>query len=246
MKLSEIFQYLKGSEFSQLSIGGGAAGVIRPEDYPKVAQSINLGLINLYTRFSLKEGVLKLVLDPAITHYVLTKEHCLSTGSGSGKYIDDIASPFLADIAKIQGITTEFRDAVPLNKTDDAYSCLMLSTSTLDVPYSIVVQSSDLPEQYKTSYLNLHYRALHPNIDVGDSANLDPSALEIELPYPFLEPLLYFVAARMHHPSSLNSEVNPATSYYSKYEQSCKRLENSDLDLDKEEGTSKFRLRGWV
>lgn len=246
MKLSEIFQYLKGSEFSQLSIGGGAAGAIRPEDYPKVAQAINLGLINLYTRFNLKEGNLKLVLDPAVTHYVLTKEHCLSTGVGSGKYIDDTVVPFLDDIAKVQAITTEFRGSVPLNKTDDAYSCLMLSSSTIDVPYSIATQSGDLPDQYKTSYLNVSYRALHPNIDVDESAGLDPDTLEIELPYPFLEPLLYFVAARMHHPSSLNSEVNPATSYYSKYEHSCQRLENTNLDLDKEEGTNKFRERGWV
>ena len=81
MKLSEIFAYLTEGELSQLSIGGGEAGQIRPEDYRRVMRSINLGLNNLFTRFFLKEGKLTLLLDPDITRYTLNSVHAVSNAT---------------------------------------------------------------------------------------------------------------------------------------------------------------------
>lgn len=42
MNLKEIFDQLTYGELSQISIGGGAAGQIRPEDYAKLVAHTNL------------------------------------------------------------------------------------------------------------------------------------------------------------------------------------------------------------
>ena len=247
MKLSEIFAYLTEGELSQLSIGGGEAGQIRPEDYRRVMRSINLGLNNLFTRFFLKEGKLTLLLDPDITRYTLNSVHAVSNATaGVPKFISDVGMPFKDDLLKIQSIKTEDGYEIPFNVLHVEFSCTISSHDVLEVPSALVLQSPDLPEQYKTSLLKITYRAAHPLLDVSDSLTITPENIEIALPYAYLEPLLYFVAARSHHPSSLGSEINPATSYYAKYEQACQRLENTDLDLDRDAGSTRFRDRGWV
>lgn len=246
MKLREILDYLTDGELSQLSIGGGDPGQIREEDYPKVIRTINLALVNLFTRFSLKEGLLELVLDPDITRYVLTSAHTVSANvSGQPHYINDsVDIPFKDDLLKIQAIKTLAGKELPFNVLDHQYSCNSPSHDVLEVPSALVLQSSDLPDHYKTTSLMVSYRAAHPQLPTAGTIN--PDEIEVALPYAYLEPLLYFVAARSHHPSSLTSEVNPATSYYAKYERACQLLQNTNLDLDRDESSTKFRARGWV
>lgn len=247
MKLSEIFAYLTEGELSQLSIGGGDPGQIREEDYRRVMRSINLGLTSLFTRFFLKEGKLELVLDPDITRYTLNSVHAVSnTTTGVPKYINDVGNPFKDDLLKIQSVKTDAGYELPLNVPGNEFSCTSASHDVLEVPTALALQSNDLPEHYKTSVLNVTYRAAHPLLDVSDGVTINPSSIEVALPFAYLPPLLYYVAARIHHPSSLASEINPATSYYAKYEQACLRLENENLDLDRDDSNTKFYGRGWV
>lgn len=248
MKLQTIFDYLTSGELSQLSIGGGEPGQIREADYRKVTQSINLGLSQLHTRFALREGTLKLVLIPGLYLYSLTGSYASSNQKSkvAVRYIDDSGMPFLDDVAKVLKVQTDSGVELALDNRTDPLGCNVVAGKTLSVPKAIVDQSSSLPDELKTDFLTVTYRAEHPVIDTSEDADIDPSVVEVDLPYSFLEPLLYFVASRAHFPVSLGSEINPATSYYAKYEQACALLEAKNMDLDSFEEGQKFRLRGFV
>lgn len=247
MKLSEIFSQLTTGELNQLSIGGAAQGVIDESNYEAVLNHINLGLSYIYHRFPLKESRLKLVLFPDLVSYKLSSRYSTSnTTSGEPiKFIDDVGNPFLDDLTKVHAVLTEAGEALPLNDNKDKYSCHTPSTHVLTVPMAVTNQYPDLPDHYKTSFLTVVYRAALPKL-VTDYGYLDPEEVEVDLPYPYLEPLLYFVASRCYHPVSLSSELNPGSSYAMKLEQACQRLELNNLAVDQGASNDRLMRGGWV
>lgn len=186
------------------------------------------------------------MLKPGLTRYTLTRAFALSNPKAVVKYIDDTAVPFMDDLAKVIGVRVPDGPELSLNQRDDRWSCQTPTTHLIEVPKIIVDQSPDLPDALKTDKLELIYQATHPLIDTSEDADIEPDLVEIELPYAFLEPLLYFVASRVHHPVSLDSEINPAMSYAIKFEQLCAALENANLAVNKRDGLSKFHERGFV
>jgi hypothetical protein len=73
MKLSEIFSQLTSGEFSQLAVGGAKKGGIAEADHHKVLDNVNLGLMDLHSRFTIRKGRLVLALQPGKQSYSLTK-----------------------------------------------------------------------------------------------------------------------------------------------------------------------------
>lgn len=69
MKLSEIFDALGSGELANLHLT--ANGEVLPEKQPIVLKAINLGLIDLHTKFILKRNVVKINVDPTINTYTI-------------------------------------------------------------------------------------------------------------------------------------------------------------------------------
>ena len=247
MKLSEIFSQLTTGELSMLNIGGAEQGVIQESNHQAVLNHINLGLSYLFHRFPLKQGRLKLVLFPDMVSYKLSSRYATSnTDSGEViKFIDDLGSPFMDDLSKVLAVFSEQGCELPLNDNKDRYSCFTPSTHVLTVPMAVTNQYQDLPEYYKTTSLDIVYRAAHPKL-VTDYGYLDPEEVEVDLPYPYLEPLLYFVASRCYHPMSMSSEINQGSSYAMKLEQACQRLELANLAVDQGASNDRLMRGGWV
>lgn len=247
MKLSEIFSQLTTGELSMLNIGGAEQGIIQESNYQAVLNNINLGLSYIFHRFPLKEGRLKLVLFPDMVSYKLSSRYATTNVVSTEpiKYIDDLASPFMDDLTKVHAVFSETGEALSLNDNKDKYSCHTPSTHVLTVPKAVTNQYPDLPEQYKTEYLDIVYRAAHPKL-VMDFGYLDPEEVEVDLPYPYLEPLLYFVASRSYHPMSMSSEINQGSSYAMKLEQACQRLELTNLAVDQGASNDRLIRNGWV
>ena len=247
MKLSEIFSQLTTGELSMLSIGGAEQGVIQESNHQAVLNHINLGLAYIFHRFPLKEGRLKLVLYPDMVSYKLSSQYSTSnTTSGEPiKFIDDVGNPFLDDLTKVHAVLTEAGEALPLNDNKDKYSCHTPSTHVLMVPMAVTNQYPDLPDYLKTDSLDIVYRASHPKLEMG-LGYLDPEEVEVDLPYPYLEPLLYFVASRCYHPMSMSSEINQGSSYAMKLEQACQRLELTNLAVDQGSSNDRLIRNGWV
>lgn len=248
MYLSEIFSQLTYGELSQLSLGGAETGEISEENYPKILAHINLGLTALYKRFPLKEGRVIVALQPGKVTYPLTSSYAVSNTRSQQvmRYLlDTVSEPFQDDIHKVERIYTEAGWELGLNDESDVYGCFTPSASTIRVPAAIVAGSMDLPDELRTTKLEVVYRANHPQI-VQPLGFFDPSRVEVELPYSHLEPLLLFVASRVHNPVGMTNEFHMGNNYATKYEQACQQLELVNLRVDQGAQSNRLRQNGWV
>ena len=248
MKLQEIFNQLTYGELSQLSIGGGEAGAIAPANYDRVLAHINLALTALYKRFPLKENRVMIELQPGRLTYPVHSKYAVNGRNSREpvRYIKDtVAEPFRDDIHKIERVYSSSGLEFGLNDLEDPLSMHTPTATVLRVPANIVTPPVDLDEQLRTATLEVVYRANHAII-VGDGVDLDPEAVEVELPYSHLEPLLYFVAARVHTPTGMSNETNMGNTYAAKYEQSCMEIETRNLRVDNVSQPDRLTRNGWV
>lgn len=248
MKLQEVFDQLTHGELSNLSIGGNEAGVISPANYNRLVPHVNLGLTALYKRFPLKEGRLILELQSTRTTYPIHSNYAVSsrTSRETVRYIkDSTAAPFKDDIHKIERVYTDKGLEFGLNDESDPYGMFTPSATVLRVPADIAAQVIGLPDELKSPRVELVYRANHPLI-VADGADLEPDSIELELPYSHLEPLLLFIASRVHTPTGMTNETNMGNTYFQKYEASCQQLELTNLRVDQGSQNDRLYRNGWV
>lgn len=248
MNLQEVFDQLTHGELSQLSIGGNEAGLINPANYNRLVPHVNLGLTQLYKRFPLKEGRLTLELQSNRTVYPIHSKYAVSSRSSREpvRYIkDSLAAPFKDDIYKIEKVVASSGYEFSLNDESDEYGMFTPSATVLRVPLDVAEQSMDLPDEIKTTLVEVVYRANHPLI-IADGADLEPELIELELPYSHLEPLLLFIASRVHTPTGMTNEANLGNTYSAKYEAACQLLEFKGLQVDQGSQNSRLERNGWV
>jgi len=233
MNLQEIFDQLTYGELSQLSIGGGEAGVINKNNYKRIIPHINLALTALYKRFSLKENRISFPLQYG----------------GYGYNLD------VDDILKIERVLTDLDEELSLNDESDKYSCFTTSLTTLIVAKDIVDKAIDLPDYLKTTSLTVVYRANHPklsyngrDLQLGDVEDLLFDEVIFELPDSHLEPLLLFIAARMMTPLGVGQfEGQAGNNYMKKYELACEQLVGINIQIGTHQNqNNRLTQKGWV
>lgn len=247
MKLKEIFDALTYGELSQINIGGGEDGAISEANYPRILSSINLGLGALYRRFLVKEGTVKVQLQEGQTHYLISDMFAVSNRrSRETKYIiDSTAEPFNNDVAKIERVYTDARYELLLNDRSNDESLFTPKLDMLVVPDLMVNRTLDTPEHLDTEHLEIAYRAEHVPI-VIPIGFFDPARVDVELPYAYLNPLLYFVASRVHNPIGMVNEFNAGNNWNAKYEQACAMLEQQNIKVDQGSQNTGIQRNGWV
>ena len=247
MKLKEIFDQLTYGELSQLSIGGGELGAIQAKDYDRILAHINLGLTALHKRFNLKESSVLLELQPGRTLYPIKSAFAVTAKSREPiRFLKDtVDAPFKDDVHKMERIYTDKGVELSLNDQDDQYSLSTPQVTMLRVPAGFITNPVNFPENLMTKTLEIYFRANHPQI-VSDDGDLDPEIIDVDLPYAYLEPLLLYVASRVHTPTGLTNELNMGNNYYAKYEAACQDLENYDLDVDQVSQPDRLHSKGFV
>ena len=248
MKLKEIFDQLTYGEFSQLSIGGAAPGVLDSTNYANVIGHVNLGLTALFKRFHLKEGRIKLALQHGLTTYKLNSAYAVHARRSTEpvRYLlDTLSDPFVDDILKVERVLTDRHFELGLNDAADPFSVMTPSALKLEVPGIIVSSKLDIPDHLRTENLEIVYRANHPKLVVG-MGYYDPNRVEVQLPDSHLEALLFFVASRVNNPIGMGQEFNAGNTYAAKYEQACQALENQGLEIDQGAHNTRLRRQGWV
>lgn len=257
MTLQDIFDQLTFGELAQLSIGGGEAGQISAANYKRVVAQVNLGLTTLYKRFALKENALVVQLIDGRTDYPIHSRHAQHNdwSEESQRFIEDaIDAPFKDDVLKIERVYGESGHEFALNDLNDLYALLTPSATLLRVPIEIVSRQPALPEPLVTSTLRVVYRANHPlirvddgHVDINGSEDyVHPDEIELELPYSHLEPLLLFVACRMHTPTGMSEQGNIGNVYMQKYELACQQIEQLNLRVDQGSQSNRLTRSGWV
>ena len=247
MKLTEIFYHLATGELSQLSIGGGTSGEISEKNHDRIVAHINMGLTALYTRFLLKERTIRVSLQEGRLVYPLVRKYAASNTESTEpvKFLwDSLSDPFLDDVLKIERVDTAYGIEMPLNARGK-YSLTTPAMNRLAFPQEIVELSPDLPEELKTTWVMVHYRASHPSIDTL-AGTFDPETYDVELPSSHLMALLYFVASRLHNPIGMINEFHSGNSYAAKYEAECQRLELANVRIDTVSQDNKLDRNGWV
>lgn len=248
MNLKEVFDQLTYGELSQLSIGGGEAGTIAPAQYDRVIAHINLALLALYKRFPLKEGELKLELVAGRTEYDLKSRFAVTskTSKEPVRYIKDTAvAPFRDDLFKVERVYAESGYEFGINDLDDPYSLGTPTSTKLRVPKVIVDKGPDLHDDLKTATLKVVYRAAHAKI-VPEGTDLDPEMVELELPETHLQPLLLFVASRVHMPGGMSGEFNAGNNYLQQYELACQEIMGLGLRPDQDSQPDRLHAKGFV
>lgn len=247
MKLSEIFTQLTVGELSQLGVGGAKSGMIAEADYPKILGHVNLGLADLFTRFTLRQGRLVLALQPGKASYALSSNYAVNNprSTEAVRYIIDTPEePFKDDINKIERIVTDSGYELGVNIEGDSESVFTPSATVLRLP-KLLVGAGDKPDHLKTSQLEIEYRAAHPIIGKG-FGYVDPVRTEVALPYAYLQALLYFIASRAHNPAGMTNEFHTGNSYAMKYQQECARLVEANLDVVQTRENARLERNGWV
>ena len=183
----------------------------------KVLPHINLGLVSLYKRFKIKESTYTLTLEPGKIIYPLVIDDLL--------VIERIYAP--------DGIE------LSLNDPTDPKGCSTTSVKTL------VISSLLMTEAHYTE-LRLVYRANHPKL-VAEDGYVDVDSLIIELPDTHIEPLLYFVAARLLSATGSGQfEGLASMQYLQKYEAACKQLTDWSPQFESSRDVSRIISNGWA
>ena len=245
MKLQEVFDQLSSGELSQISIGGGSAGVVRPEDYAKLVGHVNLGLTAIYKRFNLKQKSFIIQLQQGLYTYQLNSQYCQSNARSRAplKYISDLAWPYKDDLLKVERVFAESGFEFAVNNPVDPLSMKTPTQKVLVVPEDIVAKLDYLNDEMKTDTLKVEFRANHEKLSTED---VEPEDTELELPDTHLEPLLFYIASRVHMPAGLGAEDNTGNMFYARYEQACLDLENQNFQIDKGAQYNRIERGGWV
>lgn len=249
MKLQTIFNQLSVGEFSKLTLHQDVEeGEISEVVWPKLVPHINLALTDLHRRFLLREGTVRVLLMPPRRTYPLTYEHAVSNPRTNGEdrfILDTTDEKFQSDIMKIEKVIVDSGWEMTLNDTSKRFNFVTSSMNILKIPPEILAGGTSIREELRTKHLEIVYRANHPEIKIP-LGYFDPARYEVDLPDGHLMALCFFVASRVFNPIGMQQDFHAGNSYFAKYENECRRLEDAGMEVSRDNDTSLFRLRGWA
>ena len=213
MYLSEIFEHLSYGELSQLFLGDSLQGSIQESQYGKIASFVNIGLVDLYKKFALREKEVIIQQYDTLNYYVLVDDYAVSNvaSMASPKFIlDSVEKPFINDVLQIQYVKDADGLDIPLNSLNQ--------TNSIFTPEETVLH---IPEPVNETLITVTYRVYPAKIALD---NINPFAVTIDLPEFLLPALLSYVGYRAHI-ALPDGEASKALSYYGKYRKICEEVE---------------------
>jgi len=229
MILEDVFTLLAHGELQNLSMAKG--GGIIEEKQPVIVTHINDALMRLYSRFVIKENELLLECYENVTQYHLKIEHTKSQGDLLQYIIDTEENPFIEDVIKVLGVTSNYRGPAAINDPDVCWNIRTPQPQMVQVPSPIAGES-----------LSVTYQASHPVLHVDDMCEA-----EVELPPVLMKALTSYVAGKIY--GDMNGQENMVKSQeqMSVFEGICAEAIDRDLVNTSSSSTNtKFHQRGWV
>lgn len=238
--LTEVFEQLQSAELS-LKMYTGDDGLIQTKYYNRLLSVINIGCTVLYRRFELKNNSLVLRTTTNKVSYRLESANALSKNI-DGYIIDSEDAPFTDDIMQIKSIFDLDGNELILNNYREGLSSKLDSVGTpyelglsFYTPEQLVVRTpikmlpSDLLVTYRCSFKPLK---LFP---IGE-LDFDIEHTIIELPMPYLNALVYYIAARLSNASGAETIgrgiFHEGNNYKKMFEEECASLALSGIEVD--------------
>lgn len=235
MDLQEIFDHLAYGELSHLYLGDAGGSKISERDYRKIVSHINLGLLDLYTYFPIKESEVIIEQIDGVKNYLLDRKHAESnTESMDRKWIKDtILNPFKNDILKIEEVYRANNESVPLNNNNDDRSFF--------TPVYNVIQ---IPDVHPEELLAIIYQARHPKLVVPKDNNIE--GIQIELPDILIEPLCIYVHSKITAGMGSENSLNESLMLQQRYIGLLRDFRTREI-INRDNPTNiKLGERGWV
>lgn len=216
MVLKDVIDKLAGAELSNVFDFDTDSGEITEATRVKLLPQLHLGLTMLHKRFFLKEDTEVLNLEEGVYTYPL-----------QGK-----------NILRVETVHDLNDNEYPLDVEGEPLSPKRMNLTTLKLSPSFMKET-------QATALVVGYRAGPARLKDYEMG-IDPGYVEVDLPYQYLEPLCYFIAAQFLNPMGANDGMHEGNNYMAQYERACQRLEMQNFDLDRHEVATNFRAAGWV
>lgn len=231
MQLQTVIDHLSTGEFSLTNLGGNDEEGVTSNNTKAIINHINLGLIDIYKRFNLSLKELYVDQYAQIQKYELTSEHAVSNDDSDAlKYISDTEDdPFEDDILHIISVSNEVGCVLPLNDSTDCNSLYTPKYNVLQIPCP--VDGNTVIITYRASPILLK-----------TTCNL--KAL-VDIPYTFLEALLYFVAYRIKAALPDAESKIESNNYFAKYNEAINLIKVEGLYNTDNTSNIKANLRGF-
>ena len=237
--LQSLFNTLALGELSNTKLN--TDGKIAPDNYATLVSHVNLGLIELFKQFNIRQNTVRLYQHPDVFRYYLRVEHL-----GDVEEMDDWTyllydedEPFKNDLVKVLSITDDLQSNYPIND----YNC----DYTILTPESDILVMNPVDTPLVPLVFDITYQSLHPVI-VFDPKDFKPEDIILHIPAAIEEALLAYIACRVFQ--GINSSVSegtttPAMTYSAKYEMACLKITAFSLVPDNDDSGLQFRKNGW-
>lgn len=244
IKMQEVVDLLTDCELGNLVYVDPDSKEINMTKLPALVRSINLIVLDLHKRFSLKIGTIVIDTIPGQTRYYLRNTYQMNNGKPKPDLIqyiregNDKLNP--RSILKVEQVFHNDGRELLLNKQGEQFGVMTPAIDILEVnPYA-------LSETVMTS-LTVNYR-MAPKKEVVCPDNLDNwYCLDVDIPYTHLQALIWGVASRSH--SSIGFADNTTSefnNYTIKYENECGALDVLNLRVDQQGENDQFARNGWA
>lgn len=229
--LQEIFDDLIYGELANSAAANPMAQTDITQSYPKLISLINRGLLDLHTRFKIKEESIAIKQIKGVEVYPIWSEITYNgepvTLSGSDLLMSDNRVIRLLDAMD--------EDKNIFHIDNPAYP---------DEITSIGSESIRMVPSDSLKTITLSYQASYPRI--AGSTNIDPDKYELYFPYSIKQALLLFVMNLLTVGKVSKGKEQQGTSYFYLYETECNRLSRLGLFPDKMYKKENFTKNGWA
>lgn len=183
---------------------------------PQIIVNLNLGLLELYSKYPILEKTVAIAQYSHISIYHLTYEYARTNTVSTQTYkyiLDHFHEPFEDDILQITGATDEFGRTVPLNDDNSPNSWFIPTYNQLQIPNAKTGETAFLTYRAKPEYIN------PANADLGQ---------EVYLPATLLDALVNYIAYKVF--LSMGGEnAQLAQVYQQIYEKCCNDITTSNI-----------------
>jgi hypothetical protein len=209
MKLKDLINILRYGELTNISWDNESR-------IPQVIAQINLGLLNLYSKFPILEKSVAIAQYPHISIYNLTSQYARTNTESTETYkyiLDTQLDPFKDDILQITAATDEFGRSIPLNDDNAPDSWFLPAYNQLQIPNATLDETAFLIYRAKPEYID------------PETKDLD---IEVFMPQYLVDPLVNYVAYKIFiGMGGENAQI--AAIYQQLYEKQCMDIANSNL-----------------
>lgn len=258
MNLKEVLENLAASEIFTFDLVDlrDEPPQIENDKLKRLIILINLGLTDLYRRFTIKEEVLDLKVTSDIKRYKLIASNAVSDQYSETSYIlDSVEDPFKGTVQAILRLYSPYGRQLSLNSestTIQAISGVYTHDQTTATNHLISTPTfnellfRDIPAE---GVYQVVYKGGTPRLATAESWGTIED-VEVDLPVMYLNALCYFVASKMYNPlgaiSIQQSNFHEGNNWRAMYEEECTKLKNDLAGVNSYSEVSNFTRGGWI